>query len=1079
MGKNHQPENWDGGSSDSSEGKTSPTAATRSCPHLKRAVDSGKLRKLLKGTGLLLDCGECQKMGVTSPAAEALENSVESPIGSFEYDNTLWLCLKCGSQLCGRAKNQHALQHYKTPRSDLHAVAMNTRSFEIWCYQCDSDIKPDSRKNLLECVEFVKGLAQKPPVAVPAENIENMLRGTLESLRPLVPTDDANPFYAGPVAAAASVNNNTNTITGNNKAIPLPPPPLPPIPGMAKRTSNFNNFSAIITTGNSSATATTPAMKLTSNNIFGDSLPRVRGLTNLGNTCFFNAVMQCLAQTPYLLDVLKESAEPGEEFTLPGGTFESKEDEVLNLPPIKGSLCAWGGLTSALAQTLDELQSGGGVFNPSKLFDKLCAKCPQFQGGDQHDSHELLRHLLESVRAEDLKRYQRVILNNLGYKDQDVKSVSEDMKKKCKIYGNQAADRILRPEQVFRGFLVSTLTCQDCYNVSSRHEYFLDMSLPVSVEKSQPPQMRRKTSPDNSNSFYLHPAPATSPTGPTKAQLKKEQKKERKAKRHAKHQHTKQMQKQFSAEAGISTVGGDNVSEAGVVDAAKAVLIGCATREEAAGEKDKTTWSASSSSAEQSDADVEDNLLDDNEKSSTKPLNTSIIGKTAAPNYDRSGNNQSFTSPVEKRDDSPENMDKDSLDEDENDSGIATSPANAGGSFPASSASNSETNGDAMAPGDSKATNSVFSLGLNEKGANLVKQLTLNETNFPTKTALTNGDVKPNENADQSDIQSIVSQLDSLTINNDEQQQNKAARAKAKRSRTQSYSDWSTTIAPRYQCEDGECSVQSCLNSFTAVELMTGNNKVGCEACTKRINGDDPKAKTVNTNATKQFLISSPPAVLILHLKRFQLGPRCMFRKLTRPVSFPMILDIAPFCGSKVKNLPNIDRKQKKLLYALYGVVEHSGSMYGGHYTAYVKVRPKLSQEDKRWKFIPQGSKAELDQDDEQRKKLDELLAREKARDLRMKAANDSDDFSNSCSSSSDSSNTSSSSEPEESSIPPSPMSPCPNETAGAVGGIDETINVQVPMGKWYYVSDSRVSDASESEVLNAQAYLLFYERIY
>ncbi|TMW41648.1 hypothetical protein DOY81_013269 [Sarcophaga bullata] len=59
---------------------------------------------------------------------------------------------------------------------------------------------------------------------------------------------------------------------------------------------------------------------------------------------------------------------------------------------------------------------------------------------------------------------------------------------------------------------------------------------------------------------------------------------------------------------------------------------------------------------------------------------------------------------------------------------------------------------------------------------------------------------------------------------------------------------------------------------------MTGNNKVGCESCTKRINGEDPKAKTVYTNATKQFLISSPPAVLILHLKRFQLGMRCIFR---------------------------------------------------------------------------------------------------------------------------------------------------------------------------------------------------------
>lgn len=39
---------------------------------------------------------------------------------------------------------------------------------------------------------------------------------------------------------------------------------------------------------------------------------------------------------------------------------------------------------------------------------------PQFGGGDQHDSHELLRHLLEAVREEDQRRFKAVILEKLG-----------------------------------------------------------------------------------------------------------------------------------------------------------------------------------------------------------------------------------------------------------------------------------------------------------------------------------------------------------------------------------------------------------------------------------------------------------------------------------------------------------------------------------------------------------------------------------------------------------------------------------------------------------------------------------------
>lgn len=160
----------------------------------------------------------------------------------------------------------------------------------------------------------------------------------------------------------------------------------------------------------------------------------------------------------------------------------------------------------------------------------MTSKIPQFGGGDQHDSHELLRHLLESVkyvffffiylpkksnyliilllsfftnRSEDLKRYQKVILSVLGYKGQELHLVSDEMKQKCRFYGQQASERILCPEQVFRGFLVSTLTCQDCYHTSSRHESFLDLSVPVCVEKPAPP-IRRKSSPEEMNSHRDH-----------------------------------------------------------------------------------------------------------------------------------------------------------------------------------------------------------------------------------------------------------------------------------------------------------------------------------------------------------------------------------------------------------------------------------------------------------------------------------------------------------------------------------------------------------------------------------------------
>lgn len=90
-----------------------------------------------------------------------------------------------------------------------------------------------------------------------------------------------------------------------------------------------------------------------------------------------------------------------DRFYLPGGKFTSESQgktEEFELEPISGKLKSWGPFTATLAETLEELQKSGGVFNPRKLFMALTKIWPQFGGGDQHDSQEVLRHLLESVK---------------------------------------------------------------------------------------------------------------------------------------------------------------------------------------------------------------------------------------------------------------------------------------------------------------------------------------------------------------------------------------------------------------------------------------------------------------------------------------------------------------------------------------------------------------------------------------------------------------------------------------------------------------------------------------------------------
>uniref|UniRef100_A0A8C5JTU0 Ubiquitin carboxyl-terminal hydrolase n=1 Tax=Junco hyemalis TaxID=40217 RepID=A0A8C5JTU0_JUNHY len=146
------------------------------------------------------------------------------------------------------------------------------------------------------------------------------------------------------------------------------------------------------------------------------------------------------------------------------------------------------------------------------------------------------------------------------------------------------------------------------------------------------------------------------------------------------------------------------------------------------------------------------------------------------------------------------------------------------------------------------------------------------------------------------------------------------------------------TLANREELNPEEDSVHHCLYQFTRNETLTETNKLLCDVCTQRHCGPKnniSEKKCVYTNAKKQMLISLAPPILTLHLKRFQQAGFNL-QKVNRHIKFPEVIDLAPFCTAKCKN---VAEGNTKVLYSLYGVVEHSGTMRSGHYTAYVKMR--------------------------------------------------------------------------------------------------------------------------------------------
>lgn len=110
--------------------------------------------------------------------------------------------------------------------------------------------------------------------------------------------------------------------------------------------------------------------------------------------------------------------------------------------------------------------------------------------------------------------------------------------------------------------------------------------------------------------------------------------------------------------------------------------------------------------------------------------------------------------------------------------------------------------------------------------------------------------------------------------------------------------------------------ITECLSFFTSNERLGPNDPWYCSNCKE------------HQRAWKKFDIWKLPKILVVHLKRFHFTQHSR-SKLNYVVNFPIKdLDLDKFV---------INPKVKGVKYDLFAVSNHSGSLSGGHYTAYAK----------------------------------------------------------------------------------------------------------------------------------------------
>ena len=182
----------------------------------------------------------------------------------------------------------------------------------------------------------------------------------------------------------------------------------------------------------------------------------VCGLYNLGETCYFNAVIQCLIHTMPFVSFMES------------GEWK----QMISETDVDGMQ---GRTIHSLFEIVDNVWNGkGAAFNPQALRNCIADKFEAFAGQEHNDSHKLLLFLIGLLNDEINKCENKT---PLALRDGDGTNDDEIAEDSLKQIKERSGTPIF---DIFSGLRRTKTVCSDCKKESVKFDSFFTLSVPLS-----------------------------------------------------------------------------------------------------------------------------------------------------------------------------------------------------------------------------------------------------------------------------------------------------------------------------------------------------------------------------------------------------------------------------------------------------------------------------------------------------------------------------------------------------------------------------------------------------------------------